>query len=230
MEYTKKKSLKDKLIIFDMDGTLYNFKGGSFEKSGLKKRIAENANSFVQIKLNKTKDEASKILKVLRTEYGDNISIALEEKFNLLRKDYFDYVWDVEANIFIETHKDLNNILSKLDKEFKLILISDAPQIWIDNVLGQLGIAYLFEKEIFSGDGNNRKSFGNRFNSISQYYNILPERIISVGDQENTDIIPACNLGFKTILISKQKQSSVADVRIEDVTKIEDAIKLFNIS
>ena len=226
----KKKSLKDKLIIFDMDGTLYDFKGGSFEKSCLKKRIAENANSFVQIKLNKTKDEASKILKVLRTEYGDNISIALEEKFNLLREDYFDYVWDVEANVFIETHKDLNNILRKLDKEFKLILISDAPQVWIDNVLGRLGITYLFEKEIFSGDGNNRKSFGNRFNGISQYYNILPERIISVGDQENTDIIPARNLGFKTILISKQKQSSVADVRIEDVTKIGDAIKLFNIS
>ena len=88
MEYTKNKSLKNRLIIFDMDGTLYNFKGGSFEKSGLKKRIAENANSFVQIKLNKTKDEASKILKVLRTEYGDNISIALEEKF---KEDFLIY-------------------------------------------------------------------------------------------------------------------------------------------
>lgn len=34
------------LIIFDMDGTLYNFKEGSFSQSGLRKKVLENANIY----------------------------------------------------------------------------------------------------------------------------------------------------------------------------------------
>ncbi len=222
--------LKNKLIILDMDGTLYDFKGGSFVKSGLRQKIIENAISFIQIKLNKTRQDANKILKVLEAKYGENISIALEEKFNLSRQDYFEYVWDVKPNLFIETHKNLDNLLKELNKEFKLILISDAPQVWIDNILQKLEITHLFMGEIFSGDGDSRKIFGNRFNNISQHYNILPERIISIGDQESTDIIPAHKLGFKTVFVSRKEQSLVADVNIENITKIGEVIKLFNIN
>jgi FMN phosphatase YigB (HAD superfamily) len=49
-----------------------------------------------------------------------------------------------------------------------------------------------------------------------------------VGDQENTDIIPAKKLGINTIYINKNTKSEFADVNLVDINNLEkEIINLF---
>lgn len=215
---------KDKLIIFDLDGTLYKMKGGSFSNSKLHKKISENAIKYIKTKLKISKHEAENILKEVVHEYGENISIALEKKYGLNRYDYFDYVWNVKPKSYINKSKDIENILIRLNKDYEFLLISDSPKIWIINVLKALGIDTFFKGKILSGEGNKRKIFGNRYDDILNKYNIVPSDVIVVGDQEDTDIVPAKKIGLKTIFINQSKKSKLADVNIRNISNIESAI------
>lgn len=214
---------KDKLIIFDLDGTLYQFRGGSFRGSGLQKKVLENALKYIQSKLQKTSPEAQKILREIQRKYGEDISIALEEKYNCSRKDYFDNVWDIDAGGIIKEAGPVQNIIESLNKKYELLLVSDGAEVWIQNALKELGIKKFFLGKILSGDGEKRKSLFNRFDEISVLYNFSPGNIIVVGDQEKTDIIPAKKCGLKTIFVNQQK-SKYANINIKTIRDVECSI------
>jgi FMN phosphatase YigB (HAD superfamily) len=216
-----------KMIIFDLDGTLYSFKGGSFKQSGVYKKVLLNTEKYIADKLQKNKIEARSILKEILTEYGEKISIGLEEKFKIDRYDYFNTAWDIEAKRYIKHDPRLRRILVKLKKDFDLIVISDAPIIWIKRVLRELKSENLFKK-IFSGEGNIRKEFGNAFEEIVKVLKIEPQFCIVFGDQEETDIIPAKKVGMRTVLVNKKTKSSIADYTIKSIQEIEKAIKYLN--
>jgi len=217
---------KDKLIVFDMDGTLYKLKGGAFLDSKLNKKILENVLKFIQFKLKRSEKEARKILDDIKKEYGENISIALEEKYGFDRYDYFNYVWDIEPKSYIIKYSNLEDVLVRLTKEYKFILMSDAPKIWIENVLKELNVERFFNGNILSGEGGKRKIFGNYFSNLLKAYKLKPEKVIVVGDQENTDIVPAKKLGINTIYINKNGKSEFADINIGDFNYLELSISL----
>ncbi len=221
------KNKNKKLIIFDLDGTLYKFYNGSFIGSGLQKIVLKNAKQFIMNKLNKNYQEAQNILNWIIKEYGEDISIALEEKYGILRKEYFDYVWDINAKDIIYNNLNIRNILKKIKDKYQFLLVSDGAYVWIKNALKELGIEDFFKNNILSGDGAERKSLLNRFNKIPEQYGFAPENIVVVGDQEKTDIIPANKLGFKTIFISEKYKSTVADVTIYSLNKIDKVLEQF---
>jgi len=218
-------SFRDKLIIFDMDGTLYEFAGGSYEQSALKPLITENALKFIEKKLSKNRFEAEQILVGVKEKYNNQISIGLEKDYNLDRYEYFDTVWNIPAKGVVEYTPGLKEAIEELAKEYKLIIVSDAPRVWINNVLTELGVRDLFGTDIFSGEGDDRKEFGNIFSKIVKNFGFVPENCISVGDQIQTDIIPAKNLGMKTILLTRQESCEEADQIIETIDGLLSAVK-----
>lgn len=220
---------RKKLIIFDLDGTLYKLKGGSFKKFGIYKKVLENTENYIAGKLNKTKKEARLILKKILKEYGESISIGLEEKFKIDRYIYFNAVWNISAKEYIKINSVLRLQLIAIKNNFDLALVSDAPRIWIKNVLKELKIEDIFiDNNIFSGEGDTRKEFGNAFNKIIKTLNIKPEYCIAVGDQEKTDIIPAKKIGMTTILISKKNKSKIADYIIQDISELKNILDIIN--
>lgn len=219
---------RKKLIIFDLDGTLYKLNGGSFKKSGIYKKVLEKTETYIVGKLNKTKKEAKLILKTILKEYGESISIGLEEKFKIDRYVYFNMTWNIPAKKYIKINSALRSQLIGIKNNFDLALISDAPRIWINNVLKELKIEDIFTDNIFSGEGDTRKEFGNAFSRIIETLNIKPEYCIAVGDQEGTDIIPAKKIGIKTILINRQAESDVADYTIKDISELKNILNIIN--
>jgi len=216
-----------KTIIFDLDGTLSELKGGTFKNSGVYRAVLKNTEKYIRNKLDKTEDEARKILKDILNEYGESISIALEEKFNLNRYDYFRAVWDISVGSYIKRNRRVRNVLIGLKKDFDLVLISDAPKIWIERILNELKIRDIFsDNRIFSGEGNVRKEFGNAFAVITKVLHVKPENCIVVGDQEETDIIPAKRLGMKTILVSRSKKSKAADYIIDNILEVKKVLDI----
>lgn len=217
---------KKKLIIFDMDGTLYNFKEGSFKKSGLQKRVLENAKKYIMKNLDKSEKEAELLIKEITKEYREDISIALEKKFGLDRHNYFNEVWNIPAKNYIQKNFLLRKELVKFKNNFNFVLLSDAPKIWIDRVLKELRIEDIFEGAIFSGEGDVRKGFGNAFGKIIKIFKAEPEDCIVFGDQEETEIIPAKKLGIKTVFVNQREKSSFADYNIRDIMGIRRVLEL----
>jgi FMN phosphatase YigB (HAD superfamily) len=216
-----------KLIIFDLDGTLYKLRGGSYKKSPLRREVLNNARNFLTLKLSINKTEAKRILASIQKKYGEQISIGLEKEFDIDRRDYFNTVWNIPARSIIIKERNLKKILLTLNKEYKLIVVSDAPLVWISNVLKELNIEGIFRNKIFSGEGNRRKGLNNSFSYIARKLKIKSQNCITVGDQESTDIIPAKKLGMKAIFIHSKQQSSFADLNIKSLQELLKEIKRF---
>lgn len=216
---------KKKLLIFDMDGTLYAFEEGSFAKSKLKKQVLKNAKVYIAEKLNKTKKEAENILKEIERKYGEDISIGLEKNFGLDRYEYFKTVWDIPANNYIQENLDLRKKLLKIRPYFEFLVLSDAPMIWIKNVLKALRVRDIFQDKIFSGEGDLRKRFGNIYEEVIKRFKIKAKDCIAFGDQEETDIIPAKKLGMKTVFVHPKQQSTLTDCNICSIIELEKTLK-----
>jgi len=144
MEDQNKKILQKDYIIFDMDGTLWSFKSGSFSKSRLKQKVLENAHNFIADRLNKSPEEVENIMEEIKTEFGQEISVALERKYGIDRYDYFNTVWDISPGGYIEHNPELRDKLLELKDDFEFLLISDAPRIWVERVLEFLNIYDFF--------------------------------------------------------------------------------------
>lgn len=220
-----KEKNRGKLIIFDLDGTLYELPGGSYNKSPLRRRVLANAQVYIAAKLSKTKSEARSIFAVVQKKYGEQISTGLEKDFGFSRYDYFNNVWDISTRGIVKKNKNLRKILLALRKTYNLALVSDAPQVWIRNVLTALSIQDIFRDSIFSGEGNRRKGFSNAFSNIIRSYKIRPADCIAVGDQEETDIIPAKKIGTKTIFVHRSKHSRIADANIRTIRNLPAVLK-----
>jgi putative hydrolase of the HAD superfamily len=210
------------MIIFDLDGTLYAFHGGSYETSGLRKCVHENAARYIADNLHVSEQKAADIFRALRDEYKQELSIGLEEKYGLDRYQYFNTVWNINPEPLITVPEHLRETLLALQEDATLLLLSDAPQVWIKNVLAYLNISDVFQGNILSGEGNVRKGFGNAFQNILSTYHIPAEACIAVGDQEETDIIPAKKAGMKTIYVNKEHASAHADFSIKEIKEIVD--------
>jgi len=210
-----------KLIIFDLDGTLYQLRGGSYGRSLLRQAVLYNAQKFIACHLNITQTKAGKILNTLQKKYGEDISIALEKEYAINRNDYFKIVWNIPAKGIIKIGFNAQFMLRSLKKKCKIILVSEAPLIWIIHVLQELKIQNFFRGSIFSGEGDNRKRSGNVFKQVMEKFNMRPVDCISVGDQEKTDIIPAQKIGMQTIFLSQYKKSHFATFNVKNIPNLE---------
>ena len=216
---------KDKItVIFDLDGTLYRLRGASYSNSPLRRAVLRKARLFIARRLRLSPSRADKVLSAIQKEYGEDISIALEKKYGIDRSDYFETVWNLPARGLVRKNLYIRPLLFRLQKKYRLALVSEAPLVWIKHVLEELGISDIFQDQIFSGEGNNRKGFGNAFSQITKMLKVKPIDCISVGDQEKTDIIPAKKIGMKAIYINSKDISPVADANIRDISELEETI------
>ncbi|KKU68209.1 MAG: HAD superfamily hydrolase [Parcubacteria group bacterium GW2011_GWA2_47_16] len=226
--YRVKKTNGKKLIVFDLDGTLYPLVGGSYDGSLLKRRVLANAIKFISEKLSKSKAGARTVLETVQKKYREQISIGLEKEYGLSRYDYFNTVWDIPTRGIVKKNPDLRKVLLELQKTYELALVSDAPQVWIKNVLTALSVEDIFRTSVFSGEGGRRKGFGNAFLAVVQKYKIRPADCVAVGDQEETDILPAKKLGMRTIFVHPTKLSLVADVNIKSIGELVATLKFLS--
>lgn len=217
-------------IIFDLDGTLYSFKGGRFQGSKLQKRVLANARRYISNQLRVPPEKAKVILADILKSYGEEISIGLEKEYGFDRYDYFETVWNIPARGFVEYPKGLRSLLLRIKNKYDVFLLSDAPKVWIANVLRALGVEDIFTGRIFSGEGDNRKGFGNVFQSLPAKLGCLPKECVVVGDQEDTDIIPAKQAGLRTVFVGQNRISTQADVSVKNLNQLEDAITLLHCS
>lgn len=204
-------------IIFDMDGTLYQFDRGqsaNFGESTFSRQISANVRRFFVERFGLTPAEAEERYQDIKTRFAGEVSIGLEREHDVPRSNYFAATWDLNPSDFMDQDETLLTVLG--DITVRCALLSAAPKVWVDRVMQHLGIAHVFDPHIFTGDPDLRKPDPGAFLQIADAWQLPPGRIVSIGDQEHTDILPAKQAGFMTMLIGPV-QSTVADFTATDV-------------
>lgn len=188
-----------KVVIFDMDGTLYQLDGNNCGYSGstLETKVLENCRRFIRQKENISDSQTESVINQgLQDRIG--LSNFLAQRYNITRKQYFDEVWDIDPQGIVFSYQIPVEAVTKLSQTAKkLILLTSAPQIWQQRVTEFLGISQCFESVYTGEDFNQKKEI---FSMLAQRYE--PSKILSIGDQEPTDIAPAAALELSTLLVS----------------------------
>lgn len=189
-------------IIFDMDGCLYPFDRGSgntFGDSQFGQSIKAQELFFIQDQLGVDAETAKTINRDLKARYNHHLSLALEYEHDIPRELFFNATWDLQPAHFIDKQPRLSSALSELPVPSGLL--TAAPKVWATRVLEYLGVDSHFGTRILCGDQDVRKPDPRAFQQVADMLEIKPNRLISIGDQERTDILPAQTLGMLTVRI-----------------------------
>ena len=205
-------------FIFDLDGTLYNFddlQGKKFYQSMFYSRIKENIYLFLEKKLNYSYEAITNELEFADKHYNSEYSLYFENKFKISRYDYFNFCFDLNPGEFIKK----NSELPKLFEEIKgnALILTAAPEKWARKALDYLELTSYVGDLLITGEPNIRKPNPLAFQNALDLLKSLPNETISIGDQENSDIIPAKSLGIKTAIIGK---SNIVDYELENVNEM----------
>lgn len=201
-------------FITDMDGTLYSFKNGPrFSTSDFGKQIRAGSLNFVRERLGLSQEAAEIEYERIKSAYDGHFSIGIEKEHGIDRYEFFSQAWDLDAGTFIEA-SDVAQTLEIM--RGRIALLTAAPRVWANNVLAHLKIADLFGEHVYTGEPDIRKPNPEVFRIIASSLGANPERVFSIGDQEDTDIIPAKSIGMKTVLIGASPDSS-SDYQAPDI-------------
>lgn len=212
------KSMKEQFrFIFDMDGTLYRFDKGraeSFTASRFSDDLKKNVCRFFMNNRGFSKEKATAEYERIRQKYNGEISLGVEKEYGINRYEYFEKTWNLNPQDYLEKDADLPKMLEEL--KGRIALLTAAPRIWAVNVLAFLDLNRLFMEKLYTGEPDERKPDTAVFRRIAADFKVSPEQIFSIGDQEKTDIIPAKNIGMKTVLIGNS-QTTTADYQASDL-------------
>ncbi len=211
-------------FIFDLDGTLYQFNIGdkTFMTSLQHDVLRKNTHDFIMQRRSLTQDQTESEYQRIKDKYQGEMSIGVEAEYGIDRYEFFNNVWNMKPELYIQKNTQLSEIMK--DLKGNIALLTSAPRIWAINVLKYLEIEDIFEGNIYTGEPNERKPNPIVFQKIADDFDISPENIFSIGDQEHTDILPAKKIGMKTIHISASKNTT-ADYQAKDIVEVIKILK-----
>lgn len=191
--------MKKRLLVFDMDGTLYRQSSPSNTYTGSKLEETVNQNARNLIIKQGWADESTVDI-VIQAGLTDPIGLSnyFQTNFNIARSEYFNKVWDINPEGMLKDYKETIEVIQILAATNTLILLTSAPKVWQQQVCNYLDIRDLFDR-VITGEQFGKKD--EIFEQLSREYN--SSNAISIGDQLKTDIEPATKYGFQTLLVKK---------------------------
>lgn len=197
-----------RVLIWDLDKTLYR-DDPELQKQ-IKKEIYLAVAKNKKWSLEKAKREFEKIHRLKKASTETLFSLGLDgikifdEVFSIIN-------WDK----YLNKDKRLTSLFSQL-KRFQHYLVTNNKAKFTNKKLILLGLDKNLFKEII-----NLHSFGfykpdpRAFKLVLDKTRFPPEKHLSIGDKESTDIIPAKKLGIRTCLV--WRKGKTADLSVDSV-------------
>jgi putative hydrolase of the HAD superfamily len=192
----------DKKYIFDLDGTLYSFAGpkhATFTESSFYTNLKERILVYIATTLQVDRARSEEIFTHVNKEFNGELSIGFEKAYGIDRYAFYEATWNCLPGDYITVDPRLAVALAPFRGH--ALLLTAAPHVWASKVLQHLEIADIFGENIITGEPDIRKPDPAVFHLAAKQLNVHPKHIVSIGDQNYSDILPAKSLGMTTILI-----------------------------
>lgn len=207
-----------KVIGWDADLTLFKdskearkyFKGGAY------KRIAKRYN----VSLKKAKEIYTETYKKAKSNTKTFIELDIGGERGIQ-----ELLSNMDYNKFLRKDGKLIRMFNGL-KGYTHIIISNNTKIGVNNILNALCVPKeTFEAIITSEDVKNPKPHTEPLEKMLELTGAKPEDCVYIGDRDETDIIPAKQLGMKTILV--WGKSEIADISLPSVYEVVKVLKKY---
>ena len=203
-----------KNLIFDLDNTLYDFstiwkKSNKLVYEYLKyDKIASYEEFFKHYKAinNMLVDEVLKGNMKLREIRNKRLKLTLEKFGIILTEEDCNIYYEKQFDFIIESIKpdeEVNLWLSRLCKEYKMILLTNGKSCEQRRKIEELGLENMFKLYI-SGETHISKPKEEAFINVLEKENIVASETMMIGDSLHYDINPANKLGMKTCLVERK--------------------------
>ena len=206
----------NKLVIFDLDGTLINSVGG-IANSVNKTRIDLGFQPLEESLITSFTGDGAK--KLLERSFADvTLPVSVDEAVQLMIKNY---AADPLCNTFL--YPDVKAGLGRLKQNnWIMAVVSNKPQLVAEKILAGLDIAELFDENIGGGAGFPLKPAPDTMLYLQKKYNADLEYSFIAGDN-HTDMNAAANAGMKSIFCRYGfgvKLDSASTVEVDDFNQL----------
>ena len=198
--------METKLIVFDMDGTLYYIGDLVLTNYNI-------ATSYLVEKYNYTKEEAKKFFDendIYPYVTGKDKSTTQLFKTMGLNINWWD---EMRNERFDPTEITLENAISQdtieqFMKRCPCVLLTNNTMTNVKLTLDRLNISPdAFDKIYCADDQGRNPTKMNTMDKIIKEYGVKPEETISIGDRYNIDGLPMLKLGGRAIIVKRPVES-----------------------
>ncbi|KPK70926.1 hypothetical protein AMJ87_08165 [candidate division WOR_3 bacterium SM23_60] len=190
-----------KVIIFDLDGTLY-------QSAVIRSKFAEAAYHAIAKLKRTTVAQAQQLVEhkraQMRSTYGDPVPYTLTlrsigmsaEQWHTENIAYFD------PRDYLEEDERLLNCLSALKKRYRLVILTNNNSVQTDRTLEALGVKHLFDRIYTYNTFKLLKPDPEFVRRAIEEMGVRPEECCFVGDRYNVDLEPARRLNMHIYEVS----------------------------
>ncbi|MCM8780821.1 MAG: HAD family hydrolase, partial [Candidatus Omnitrophica bacterium] len=183
------------LIIFDLDGTLYN-------EPNLSRAYEDARWNFISEKLGINPKEAEIRFENIRKSNPSLTAGEVLQQMRLNLQEWDDYKDSyINPEIYLRPDLRLQKVLAYLSARYTLVIFTHNSLSQTQKILERLGIINYFRRIFTSAILGFRKPNPESFKAIARIMDTSPNLCISIGDREEIDIIPARQAGMQALLV-----------------------------
>lgn len=205
---------RDKVLVFDVDGVL-----GDFEELRKKRDVAHI--KAVAMKNNLSYDDSYKLFfetKQKLKALGKHSTIDTMQHLGISKEEFFEIMNSVPVEGGIVLTKNAKETLQQLAGKYSIVALTNTPYQSMIDTLEYLGLLVYFDR-IYSIDKHDYvKPSTTIFSRILEDCNALGG--FSIGDSVEKDLLPAKEVGLKTILFDRQEIVAGVDFKVDDLIEI----------
>jgi len=185
-----------KVILFDLDGTLYN-------STEVRKKFAEAAYHALAKLKNITVEEAAALIEDTREKLKKKHGFPVPYTLTLVRFGMPVETWHKE-NIdffdprdYLSANGELRELLLDLKKRCKLAILTNNNEVQATRILEALKVQDLFDRVFTYNTFKTMKPNPLFFKKAAKEMEVQPEECLVVGDRYSVDLIPAQDMGMQ---------------------------------
>ena len=209
-------------MMFDLDGTLYEFNENSFRDTSIYLDLKKRSIQFISEKLKVSEEQAGNMYNLVAQKYNFIISTGFQKEYGLDRNEYLNFAWDMDPSHHIQKNDKLSPFFLELSRNNNLFILSDAPLIWINKILEYFQIKKYF-KRIFSGGDMDLRKKGELYPYVLKTLNIDAKNSVMIGDEYLVDVIIPKKYGIKTIFLGKESKG-ISNYKVKNIFEIKNLL------
>ena len=218
-----------KLVIFDLDNTLTDFK--RMKESAVDAAVEAMVDAGLRFPPERIKDKIYEVYDREGIEFQSVFDDILRELIGevdhkILAAGIVAYRRAREASLVLYPHVRVA-LFELMKRGIRLAVVSDAPrkEAWLR--LCYLQLHHMFDKVLTFDDTGERKPSPTPFQQVLDHFRVRPDQALMVGDWPERDITGAAKLGITTVFARYGDTFGTVESGAEyDITDVIDVVEI----